>query len=86
MPFIVATYVYASSQGHRTHSARTNSRTMYNTRPALYVFRENKFVFFVRTEQCVHMYSSPSRNTNFSKSDLARSDSGPQLHSNRVFK
>ena len=25
MPFIVATYVYASSQGQRTHSARTNN-------------------------------------------------------------
>jgi hypothetical protein len=24
MPFIVANYVYASSQGQRTHSARTN--------------------------------------------------------------
>jgi hypothetical protein len=24
MPFIVATYVYASSQGQRTHSTRTN--------------------------------------------------------------
>ena len=24
MPFIVATYVYASSQGQRTHFARTN--------------------------------------------------------------
>ena len=24
MPFVVATYVYASSQGQRTHSARTN--------------------------------------------------------------
>ena len=24
MPFIVATYVHASSQGQRTHSARTN--------------------------------------------------------------
>jgi hypothetical protein len=24
MPFKVATYVYASSQGQRTHSARTN--------------------------------------------------------------
>ena len=24
MPFIVATYVYASSQGQRKHSARTN--------------------------------------------------------------
>jgi hypothetical protein len=24
IPFIVATYVYASSQGQRTHSARTN--------------------------------------------------------------
>ena len=26
MPFIVATYVYASSQGQRTHSARTKLR------------------------------------------------------------
>jgi hypothetical protein len=25
MPFVVATYVYASSQGQRTHSARTKS-------------------------------------------------------------
>jgi hypothetical protein len=25
MPFIVATYVYASSQGQRTHSARTKN-------------------------------------------------------------
>jgi hypothetical protein len=25
MPFIVATYVYASRQGQRTHSARTNN-------------------------------------------------------------
>jgi hypothetical protein len=28
MPFIVATYVYASSQGQRTHSARTNNGTV----------------------------------------------------------
>jgi hypothetical protein len=28
MPFIVATYVYASSQVQRTHSARTNSFTL----------------------------------------------------------
>ena len=27
MPFIVATYVYASSQGQRTHSARTKNKT-----------------------------------------------------------
>ena len=26
MPFIVATYVYSSRQGQRTHSARTNMR------------------------------------------------------------
>jgi hypothetical protein len=26
MPFIVATYVYASSQGQRTHSARTKMK------------------------------------------------------------
>ena len=25
MPFVVANYVYASSQGQRTHSARTNN-------------------------------------------------------------
>ena len=30
MPFIVATYVYASSQGQRTHSARTNFVGQYN--------------------------------------------------------
>ena len=28
MPFIVATYVYASRQGQRTHSARTNIFTI----------------------------------------------------------
>ena len=28
MPFIVATYVYASSQRQRTHSARTNSHLL----------------------------------------------------------
>ena len=28
MPFIVATYVYASSQGQRTHFARTNCENM----------------------------------------------------------
>ena len=28
MPFIVATYVYASSQGQRTHSARTKMKTL----------------------------------------------------------
>ena len=30
MPFIVATYVYASSQGQRTHSARTNNKFSEN--------------------------------------------------------
>jgi hypothetical protein len=29
MPFIVATYVYASSQGQRMHSARTNLHTLF---------------------------------------------------------
>ena len=29
MPFIVATYVYASSQGQRTHSARTNCKITF---------------------------------------------------------
>ena len=31
MPFIVATYVYASSQGQRTHSAQTKIRFAQNT-------------------------------------------------------
>ena len=30
MPFIVATYVYASSQGQRTHSARTKNDEVRN--------------------------------------------------------
>ena len=30
MPFIVATYVYASSQGQRTHSARTKMSYLLN--------------------------------------------------------
>ena len=34
MPFIVATYVYASSQGQRTHSARTN---LYNYKHVRYL-------------------------------------------------
>ena len=29
MPFIVATYFYASSQGQRTHSARTNYEPLF---------------------------------------------------------
>ena len=29
MPFIVVTYVYASSQGQRTHSAWTNNSMQY---------------------------------------------------------
>ena len=38
MPFVVATYVYASSQGQRTHSARTNKQTnssVYRVAPQL---------------------------------------------------
>ena len=31
MPFIVATYVYASSQGQRTHSARTKISCIVST-------------------------------------------------------
>ena len=31
MPFVVATYVYASSQGQRTHSARTKINLQYIT-------------------------------------------------------
>jgi hypothetical protein len=40
MPFIVANYVYASSQGQRTHSARTNyilQDTIIDTPPAGYL-------------------------------------------------
>ena len=36
MPFIVATYVYASSQGQRTHSARTKILRFQSTK----LFRE----------------------------------------------
>ena len=32
MPFVVATYVYASSQGQRTHSARTKIKLTYPKR------------------------------------------------------
>ena len=35
MPFIVATYVYASSQGQRTHSARTN-KVYWKTREFIF--------------------------------------------------
>ena len=43
MPFIVATYVYASSQGQRTHSARTKILTNY----ALYNSTTSFSNFFV---------------------------------------
>jgi hypothetical protein len=41
MPFIVATYVYASSQGQRTHSARTNFQNISSgaTTSATQLFR-----------------------------------------------
>ena len=34
MPFLVANYVYARSQGQRTHSARTNSAQYQTTKVA----------------------------------------------------
>ena len=37
MPFIVATYVYASSQGQRTHSALTNLREIRLGRSPFFV-------------------------------------------------
>ena len=45
MPIIVATYVYASSQGQRTHSARTNYKNfLYNSVISLIDYRNNKMV------------------------------------------
>jgi hypothetical protein len=35
MPFIAATYVYASTQGQHTHSARTNKKLKRNGHPML---------------------------------------------------
>ena len=35
MPFIVATYVYASSQGQRTHSAQTKSKYFF---PRIFIY------------------------------------------------
>ena len=49
MPFIVATYVYARSQGQRTHSARTKIRlirTKYNDVSVLCIF---VYVFLIMT-------------------------------------
>ena len=38
MPFIVATYVYASSQGQRMHSARTKIWFIYLSAKFFYTF------------------------------------------------
>ena len=46
MPFIVATYVYASSQGQRTHSARTNLLDLLVNRLVnIYKFYFNNYEF-----------------------------------------
>jgi hypothetical protein len=51
MPFIVANYVYASSQGQRTHSARTNNcmreeLSMKTTASLCYVFLTGEQSFY----------------------------------------
>ena len=47
MPFIVATYVYASSQGQRTHSSRTNLSILYN------LFSIVKYPYFlIQSDPC----------------------------------
>ena len=38
MPFIVATYVYASSQGQRTHSARTNCKNKPGIKIHIFIY------------------------------------------------
>ena len=45
MPFIVATYVYVSSQGQRTHSARTKKRFMLL--PALVYIQWPSFPYII---------------------------------------
>jgi hypothetical protein len=41
MPFIVATYVYASSQGQRTHSAWTKNSPLWRGEAPKVCFRPN---------------------------------------------
>jgi hypothetical protein len=45
MPFIVATYVYASSQGQRTHSAGTNKSCSVWIRDDMEPFGHNRQVW-----------------------------------------
>ena len=50
MPFVVATYVYASSQGQRTHSARTNSvENQFAWTLVLFAGRQNSKVSLTAT-------------------------------------
>jgi hypothetical protein len=52
MPFIVATYVYASSQGQSTHSARTkNGKQIWRTPLA----PGGSLFFFRKIEKCLKL-------------------------------
>ena len=51
MPFIVATYVYASSQGQRTHSARTNLGSF----PGLHILESHIADFYEISGEAVGM-------------------------------
>ena len=42
MPFIVAPYVYASSQGQRTHSAQTKMSVTWLGLPVHFTMQDNK--------------------------------------------
>ena len=49
MPFIVATYVYASSQGQRTHSAQTKINSYLLFGHCIYHTKEQLFYFWLKT-------------------------------------
>ena len=48
MPFIVATYVYASSQGQRTHSARTNFIFKVTTMKSKHLIYSIQMIYIIR--------------------------------------
>ena len=67
MPFIVATYVYASSQGQRTHSARTKMFKFGNLSSKLIIhpiliFRKQMFAHWHLSVNLLYMQTfAPSR-------------------------
>jgi hypothetical protein len=57
MPFIVATYVYASSQGQRTHSARTNGISILSSLEQYQFYSNSNWPF----QLCFSCYQSRYR-------------------------